>query len=331
VIGGMGMVSVMMLSTPPPENIPKTSISAYCVIMRNDSAVSELVGAVLLIAVVIGGMGMVSVMMLSTPPPENIPKTSISAYCVACTDDVLEPADDHDGYEILIYNGGGESLKRNMLSFFLKTRDKISKRPVATNLEIEPYIVYNDIPEYCGSEFGDSPSFRNERWSETGTWVGGQTLRFFLSVPDGEEPMGINIRYSPYTSNIVATDFSSYRDRPGEWTPAPYFPGDIPEDELPPYSVGILPVLISNGLREPDGRCNATFSYVTDSDYDIPVAAGYLPANEFIGSGISPDMGQRTSFTTGDSGHWKFSVRYSEDLVWKLGRTTSTIAVCNDG
>jgi len=293
------------------------------VTMRFETAVSEIISAVLLIAVVIGAMGMVSVFLLSTPPPEKLPKTSISAYCVKCVDET-----GMDDYEILIYNGGGEALERKMLKFFIKTRG-IEERII----EVEPYYVYNDIPEYCGSEAGDSPSFGNERWRTSDFWVSGQTLRFFISLPDGTEPQGIFAQYFPYTSNILFADFSSYREKPPDWTPNKDYPkGDVNPSLLPPYYPGsLMPILLEKKCSDgcsASGTCEATFTYITDKDVFIKIIEGYISWNEFSGTGVTPIQSQPTSITMDDSGKKQITAKFKTDIVWKLDRTTSEKAVC---
>lgn len=300
--------------------------------MRHETAVSEIIGAILLIAVVIGGMGMVSVLMLSTPPPEKVPKTSMSAYSVACVDDTMYPADPNDDYEIIVYNGGGESLERDRLKFFVKSRDKDTKQGINNNIEIIPYFVYSDTPQYCGSSFGGSAGFGNERWSSSDGWVSGQTLRFFISLPDGTEPMGIFAQYSPYTSNIVASDFSSYREKPAEWIVDKDFPhGDVPEKDLPPYSIGLIPILFDkncpDGCSETD-TCEATFMYISDADYTYPCNPGYSLWNMFSGTDVVACQGQTSDFKRDDSGIYKFKAHFSKDIVWKLYRTVSEKAIC---
>lgn len=300
--------------------------------MRIDTAVAELIGAVLLIAVVIGGMSLIAVLMLSTPPPEKVPKASISAYCVACVDGI-----DVDHYEVLIYNGGGESLERSKLKFFLKNSNPVNSGGV----EITPYLVYSDVPEYCGSEFGDSPAFENEKWESSENWVSGQTLRFFIPMNNGEKPQGIFIQYWPYTSNIASADFSSFRDKPSNWNPILDYPnGSISRDLLPPYYLGLLPIFIEKTPKDEEGKCKATFTYIVEGDIPPEIFRDlkFNPANQLIGEDIEiiypndifiiEDGKEKGVFEEEGSGKDRVTFQFTKDLIWKLGKTKSERVLC---
>ncbi|HOJ97413.1 MAG TPA: PKD domain-containing protein, partial [Methanospirillum sp.] len=67
-----------------------------------DRAVSEVVAAILLISLVIIGISIVSVMLTSGPPPEDIPKVSVQ---------MIPKDEDTSGANASFYHGGGDSLR----------------------------------------------------------------------------------------------------------------------------------------------------------------------------------------------------------------------------
>jgi flagellin-like protein len=78
-----------------------------------DSGVSEVIGAVVLIAVVMTGMSLISVILLSTPSPESQPQVSLSVSCCKCSVS--------NQYTLLLYHNGGDDLSARNLLFFLNT------------------------------------------------------------------------------------------------------------------------------------------------------------------------------------------------------------------
>lgn len=83
-----------------------------------NAGVSEILGALLMVSLVITGMGMVAVIMFSTPPPQSIKVVSLSSSCCRCS--ATGP------YAILIYHNGGDALKADEIQFFV---DGVEKDP----------------------------------------------------------------------------------------------------------------------------------------------------------------------------------------------------------
>lgn len=77
---------------------------------RKDSAVSEIIGAVILISVVMTGMGLISVILLSTPPPESQPQVSLRVSCCECS---------ANAYSVFIRHVGGDQVSNSDLVFTL--------------------------------------------------------------------------------------------------------------------------------------------------------------------------------------------------------------------
>lgn len=276
--------------------------------MRHEYAVSEVIGAVLLIGVVMISMVVIGVIMFSTPPPEKTPKASLTAYCVRCDFD--------DNYEIIIYHGGGDSMKLDEIKFYLDISN-------GTQREIFPWFVYDGCtPEDCMfSEIGESGQCPREDYNPIDIWKSGQTFRFREWVSSPDIPIGIDIRYFPYKSPMVKTNFkdqikdSFCIQNGGECRD--------PNDEL-------IPILIDPGSKV-DGTCQAQFKYHVyfEDDKDQPITAGqnFRPWNFFTGEGyIGPVSIDHFNNTGSDVDI--ITVSYNNKVRWLLGRTKSKIARC---
>ena len=143
-------------------------------VKENEShAVSELIGAILLVGLVITAMAIVAVMVLSNPPPEEVPHLNALAGNTSDT--------------ILLYHTGGDELKEE------ETIIRINNNP-------------NDIPHseiYLKSEDG---SVESSPWTVTKTpWAVGKTL----VVPSPVPPQSITVTYQGPTSQhlILSTSF----------------------------------------------------------------------------------------------------------------------------
>jgi FlaG/FlaF family flagellin (archaellin) len=84
-----------------------------------DRAVSEVVAAILLISLVIIGISIVSVMLTSGPPPEDIPKVSVQ---------MIPKDEDPSGANASFYHGGGDSLR-----FYATTFTDENGNPINTD------------------------------------------------------------------------------------------------------------------------------------------------------------------------------------------------------
>lgn len=80
--------------------------------MKSECAISEIIGAILLVAIVIAGIGIVSVFMTSSPPPQTKEKAIISSSCIDCSG---------DSFAIVIRHEGGESIDPSTMTYWLKT------------------------------------------------------------------------------------------------------------------------------------------------------------------------------------------------------------------
>jgi len=80
--------------------------------MKNESAVSEIIGAILLVAIVIAGIGIVGVFMSSTPPPQAKEKAVLSSSCIDCTG---------DSFVVVVRHEGGDVVDPRTLNYWLTT------------------------------------------------------------------------------------------------------------------------------------------------------------------------------------------------------------------
>lgn len=80
--------------------------------MKSDNALSEIVGALILVALVITGIGIIGVLMFSMPPPDAKEKVVISSSSLQC---------DEDSFIIVVRHEGGDVINPKNMKFFLST------------------------------------------------------------------------------------------------------------------------------------------------------------------------------------------------------------------
>jgi hypothetical protein len=81
---------------------------------KREFAVSEVIGVILLISVVITGLSLISVVLFSTPPPTLIPQISLNGYC--CQGGTLQ--------NITVTSESGDTLKGNQVLFYLDGQNR---------------------------------------------------------------------------------------------------------------------------------------------------------------------------------------------------------------
>jgi len=265
--------------------------------MRYEYAVSDIIGAVILIGVVMGGMGLIGVILLSTPPPDETPKASVSSYCVRC--------DLKGTYEVIMYHGGGQALDRNKIQFFLHTRD-------GTISPITPWWVYDSTPEDCMySDIGESSHSTRETWRSSDQWKSGNSLRFrFSSLSD---PTGLDIRYYPYKSSMITAEFKE------DIRNSTCVKENNPDECMDP-TVELTPVLknvtlCTSGCSGYD--CRAVFTYNLTGSFTIPYSMT-KPYNFVEGSDSHNNL---TNFSSTGAGNDTISVNFSKRVRWWLGRS----------
>jgi len=289
--------------------------------MRHENAVSEVIGAVLLIGVVMVSIAIIGAILLSTPPPDETPKASLTSYCVRCDID----GSSNSNYEVIVYHGGGEPLPRRNLKFILNYDD-------GSRDEIIPWWVYERAPEDCKfGDIGDSSSATREYWGTSNEWKSGETLRFREFVSSTKKPIGMDILHYPFKSPMVRVNFKD-QIKKTECVEKndPSLCVD-PEEEL-------IPILLNP--KEGDdtgcekcgtGDCEATFTYSIKGD-DLPPLPIQSSWNYFTGNttpvSISDPDFMDTGYTVSESMNTKFTVGFKSAVQWKLGRTKSEWARC---
>lgn len=78
--------------------------------MQNSSAVSELVGTLILIAIISGAVGIVAVAILSQPVPREVPAVRVLAL--------------DEGYNLTLQNQGGDSLPPGTYRILVNSVDR---------------------------------------------------------------------------------------------------------------------------------------------------------------------------------------------------------------
>jgi len=142
---------------------------------RNEHAVSELIGAILLVGLVITAVAIVAVLLLSNPPPEEVPQLNILA------------SRNETSKQFFLYHTGGDELKEDQ-----------------TLIRINDYQeTVNHTAIYLKSEDG---TIEGSAWSLTKTpWTLGKTL----IIPSAETPQSVSIVYRGASSEnlILSTSF----------------------------------------------------------------------------------------------------------------------------
>lgn len=94
------------------------------IIMKiSDNAISEVVGALILVALVIVGIGVIGLFMTSGSPPQAMEKAVISGSCTRCPNIVGAEDGESRFYSIIVQHQGGEAINPDTLSFFVDTKE----------------------------------------------------------------------------------------------------------------------------------------------------------------------------------------------------------------
>lgn len=85
--------------------------------MKN-SAVSEILGAVLMVSIVITGMALIGIILFSSPPPDSIPKIAFSVY--ACGEE------DWTDKTVMISHQGGDPIRWSDIEFIVNPEEGVT-------------------------------------------------------------------------------------------------------------------------------------------------------------------------------------------------------------
>ena len=137
---------------------------------RKEHAVSELIGAILLVGLVITAMAIVAVLLLSNPPPEEVPQLNILA------------SRNETSKQFFLYHNGGDAMKiENTIIRINNDSSPISNKAI-------------NITNEDGT---------NQAWAGSNIpWSLGKTL----IIPSAETPQSVSIVYQgPTSQNLILT------------------------------------------------------------------------------------------------------------------------------
>ncbi len=140
---------------------------------REEHAVSELIGAILLVGLVITAMAIVAVLLLSNPPPEEVPQLNILA------------SRNETSKQFFLYHNGGDAMR-------------IENTIIRINND--SILISNQAINITNEDGSVTP------WaSSNNPWTVGKTLL----VPSSSTPQSITVIYQGPTSQnlILATSF----------------------------------------------------------------------------------------------------------------------------
>jgi|GEM_PF-5369877 len=153
---------------------------------KNDSAVSEVIGALLLVVILMTGLSIIFVLLISGPPPSSSTKAILSVKCSWCPD---IPGGQ---YDILIGHEGGEDLSTSKMRITI-LNESSSKTIESDNLSIfPPETGLFRLPYTCDGLSGDP-------LSNDATFSRGQSLKFNYSGNETNPPKSILVQ-EPSTS-----------------------------------------------------------------------------------------------------------------------------------
>ncbi|MBN1167625.1 MAG: type IV pilin N-terminal domain-containing protein [Methanospirillaceae archaeon] len=273
-----------------------------------DSAVTELVGAILLIGIVVTGLGLVSVLMLSQPPPDTYPQIALSAYCIQCD------KTDCCCYEVFIYHDGGEAISGDE---FVIEIEGIDCDGDIVRVEKTPLYRYKTAPLTCQQDatlFPQSEA-QGDVWSSEMELRAGDTLRIRVEL----QPVTIRIYYQEGSRRVplLMSSFTKINQVEDCIGYCPECPSYIPQCE---------DIICGPPSCPSSNECRAKCSYYNNlsSSVIIPVHKGGKPWNMFTGSEY--DLGQPDEFTPGLT---EFTTEcFSGTIQWKINTLHSPEVKC---
>ncbi|MBN1167626.1 MAG: type IV pilin N-terminal domain-containing protein [Methanospirillaceae archaeon] len=154
--------------------------------MKHESAVSELVGALILVALVLTGMGVIGVSLLSQPPPDTRPMVSLAMSCAYC-----DETEDEDGrYVTLLYHDGGDPV----IGSDLEIMAQMNSSGEQNLIPVEPTGVASRSIDWCSGEWTN--------WTTSSRMSIGDTLK----VDMDERPYKIIVTVKKENRRIIVMD-----------------------------------------------------------------------------------------------------------------------------
>lgn len=319
--------------------------------MRHESAVSEILGAVILIGLVIAAFAIIGMTLLSETPTYTggAPVATTGSHCVKCSE---------GWYETYVKHDGGEPYVQNQVKFKVIYQDHTPDEE-----DVTPIAVYYGQPQECTG----SSDLVTDSWHKPGMGTGAELFGPGQVAQISLEALPKSIILSDLSDNTLASYTYEaggepvYKDLTQITTTSDSL--NLPGSNT--MTGTIKPILEGPSITEPDelGYCEATFYYSNTLGVTVkanPCAGNPLiinalnnkitgddictkPWNEFVGVGnnavgfeyLKKDMGQPKVFEPNEKPGQSiekrsFTFRFKNAIKWRLGNSVSATAVCGD-
>lgn len=143
--------------------------------IKKEDGVSEILGAVLLVSILMTGLTIIAVILLAVPPPGTTDKAVLGIKCAWCPDEKK--------YDFLIEHEGGENLSLKRLRFILVTGGNTSHQftPDYVYKPTDPEYYYAP-PETCNETIGINARML---WNDTDVLTSGESMKYSYTPVSG--------------------------------------------------------------------------------------------------------------------------------------------------
>lgn len=236
----------------------------------SDEAVSEILGALLLVVLLITGLSIIGVILLSGPPPSTGMKAILGVKCSWC------PDSSPPQYDILIGHEGGENIQLNNLKLTVFTSNETKKVIPEGNITIyspgevhSGSIQINPPPDTCfNSPGGESWSDYNVKSSNIST---GQSLKINYKAFNNSQPNAILLQEpSPFGLSTISQLKINYIQNITNTSTKTGSAGLKRVDNL---LFSLVPYVGTVSSWTPDG-CDVEFTYINSKNESITFPYG---------------------------------------------------------
>ncbi|HWQ65833.1 MAG TPA: type IV pilin [Methanospirillum sp.] len=297
--------------------------------MRNDKAVSEILGAVILIGLVVTAITIIGVMMVPSTV-SKIPVTTTGSYCVKCSE---------SKYEIYVRHEGGDSFPQEGTKI-----EVLSESGVKKDIPPSELSVYTGAttPVECTASSG-----QRKTWDTVGWFGPGQVLEYDYDPSNygNSEPAGVVItsggtQLNSLTFETIKNSTES-NDRlvvqnPGEITPM-VTNVSVTNPDAEGYCTATFYYINKMGVRLGLPPCNNELLVVDEEDNPLIGTSCPKPWNQFVGvvptgadwtkrdwKNMGKNMGQPTLFEPNEADgmsktNRSFDIKFKNAIQWNLG------------